>query len=249
MHGFEAPPLSPILTDVATSPRAALECVASLGFRWVQLCATQPGLRPRELDRSGRRDLRATLCRYGLAPSGLDCWIPPEHYTDPGLADRAATALLATVELAGELGQLPVSVRFPADGADELLDAIAAQAARWSVRVADHDLERIERPAPDPIGLGVDPVAWLASEIDPVAGVLRGGALLVSARLSDLRRGGGRCAIGEADDGRLDVNGYRAALLGADYRAPVVVDTRGWIDPVTGLRRTKERWEADLLPA
>ena len=38
----------------------------------VQLSAAQAGLRPRELDRSARRDLLATLRRRELAVAGID---------------------------------------------------------------------------------------------------------------------------------------------------------------------------------
>ena len=48
--------LAPTLAALGDRPRTAIDRLAGLGFRAVQLSASQPGLRPRELDRSGRRD-------------------------------------------------------------------------------------------------------------------------------------------------------------------------------------------------
>jgi hypothetical protein len=47
-----------------------------MGFRSVQLSAAQPGLRPRELDRSGRRDLLARLSRLQMPAAGLESGWP-----------------------------------------------------------------------------------------------------------------------------------------------------------------------------
>src|SRR5690606_13026801 len=71
-------------------PRAPIEAAAKAGFRAVALDASAAGLRPRDLDRSARRDLAALLRRLELAFAGLDLWIPPEHFASPEHADRAA---------------------------------------------------------------------------------------------------------------------------------------------------------------
>ena len=62
---------------VAMEPRAAIEWAAGLGYRAVQLDGAAAGVRARDLDRSGRRDLAALLRRLQLGFSGLDLWIPP----------------------------------------------------------------------------------------------------------------------------------------------------------------------------
>ena len=73
-------PLAPTLAPLGEQPRAALARLSKLGFRHVQLDATQPGLRPRELDRSARRHLAATLRRPEDSPIGVDLWVPASHF-------------------------------------------------------------------------------------------------------------------------------------------------------------------------
>ncbi|MEM7756072.1 MAG: hypothetical protein AAF297_10600, partial [Planctomycetota bacterium] len=69
--------------------KAAIGAVSAMGARAIQLDATRAGLRPRDLERSARRDLAATMRREELAFSGVDLWIPPHHFVDPDRADRA----------------------------------------------------------------------------------------------------------------------------------------------------------------
>ena len=71
--------LAPTISDLDAAPRRAISQLSDAGFRAAQLSASQPGLRPRELDQSGRRDLLATLRRREVSASGIDAWIPPEH--------------------------------------------------------------------------------------------------------------------------------------------------------------------------
>lgn len=83
-----------------------------MGFTAVQLDAAAAGVRPRELGPSARRDLVARLRRRSLRPVGLDLWIPPAHFRDPGTVDRASDAMLAAIELAADLGRLDLAVQF-----------------------------------------------------------------------------------------------------------------------------------------
>ena len=62
---------------------AALERLAAAGVRRVQLSASQVTLRPRELDRSGRRDLLILLRRLELSAGGLDAWVPTARLNTP----------------------------------------------------------------------------------------------------------------------------------------------------------------------
>lgn len=92
---------------------AALAWVASHGVAGVQLSATHPSMRPRDLGVSARRDLRATLARYELVVTGIDAWIPSDHFVDPAHADRAIEAACAACELASDLGRVPVTLQLP----------------------------------------------------------------------------------------------------------------------------------------
>ncbi|MFM9144330.1 MAG: hypothetical protein ACKORL_02915 [Phycisphaerales bacterium] len=80
----------PLAATVAPlgDPASAFAWLSAAGIRGAQLSATQPGMRPRELGESARRDLRATLVRLELVASGIDAWIPTSHFTDPATVER-----------------------------------------------------------------------------------------------------------------------------------------------------------------
>jgi sugar phosphate isomerase/epimerase len=187
-----------------------------MGFRSVQLSAAQPGLRPRELDRSGRRDLLARLRRLQLPAAGLDLWIPAAHFTDPARVDRAVATVAAAIELAGDLGRCPVCMVLPGEDARPLVAAIAELALRHGVRVADHAVPQEAGGTNPSIGAGIDPAMWLNRDEDPVAAVAEYARDLVSVRL--------------ADDPRFDEAAFGEALMACAYRGPVVVDLRDSAD-------------------
>ena len=66
------------LAPLAPEPRTGLLRASQLGVRAVQLSAGQPGTRPRDLDRSGRRDLLVAARRLELELGGIDAWFSPE---------------------------------------------------------------------------------------------------------------------------------------------------------------------------
>lgn len=231
----------------AQSPRPAIERAAALGFRWVQLDATAPGLRPRDLDRSARRDLAALLRRLELGLSGLDLWIPPAHFADPARADRALDATTQAVELAADLaalsttppGRPPVSLALPAKLADELRQQLASTAGARGITIADHAWPaRAGLDPAAPIAAGFDPAAVLLAGLDPAREVPKLAAPPASARLSDLSPAG-RVPPGE---GGLDELTYTVALDVKGYRAPLVLDLRGLPRPERTARETLERW-------
>jgi len=244
-----APTLSPLLaaSDDPADIRAALARVSSLRFRHLQLSATQAGLRPRDLDRSARRDLLATLRRHELELSGLDCWIPASHFNDPNHQNRAVDAVRAAIELAADLGRVPISVALPADIADQPLPTwrsdLAAHAGRFGIAVADHAVPPSARDGGGGAAeIGIDPAALLSHSLDPAAMVHQNANRLAAARLSDLDQTGLRCPLGANADGRLDVLAYRVALTLAEFNRPVILDARQWIDPWKGLAISQERW-------
>lgn len=190
------PPLSLALTGlprgVPDSLRTHLDLASRLTYRSVTLDATLPTLRPRELDRSARRDLASLMRRRELTCAGLDLWIPPEHFTNPTEQDRALAAVLAAIELAADLARLSasavvstarasapssISICLPHAAPSDLIAQIDARAATCGVRIADHTFpppQSPDHPAPRAaIGLGIDPAALLLANLDPAAIILR----------------------------------------------------------------------------
>jgi len=242
------PPLAPTVAALDVAPRDAFSRLSSMGFRYVQLGALAPGLRPRDLGRSARRDLLATLRRREMTVSGLDAWIPAAHYVDPARSDRAVATLLEVIDLAGDMGPCPVSLTLPRDDDGSLpaelapvRDAIAERASTAGVAIADHGRPVV---ADECLGVGVDPAAWLADGADPSDAIVPHGSRLVSVRLVDLLTTGMRGPIGDPSDARLDVTAYRVALSVAAYTAPVVLDARQWTDPWPGLAQSAAAWTA-----
>jgi len=188
-----------------------------MGFRSVQLSAAQPGLRPRELDCSGRRDLMTRLQRLQMPAAGLDLWIPTEHFLDPARVDRAMAAVGTAVELAADLGRCSLSLVLPGGEAQPLVEAIAEQALRFGVRVADHAVPPGVAASSPSIGAGIDPAAWLAQDEDPSAAAREHARDLVSVRL--------------CDDPKFDADAFQEALMTCAYRGPIVIDLRECADP------------------
>lgn len=243
--------LALVETPEAASPRAALAWARKHDFAWVQLDATQKGIRPRELDGSARRDLAATASRTGVRISGLDLWVPPEHFLQNETVDRAVSAVVDAAGLLGDLVNLgaapmgtPVSILLPDGVASSVVAAIDAAADKAGVLIADHAVE----PA---TGAGIDPALHLMAGRDPteaVAGKNSGlavGGGLVAARLSDANAMG-RCAVGS---GKLEVLSYAVALSTAEWRSTVTVDVRGLPDSRVGVARAVEAWrDATTMP-
>lgn len=214
--------------------------VASLGVRAVHLDATLDSLRPRQLDRSARRDVAAILRRHEIAMSGLDLWIPPEHFANPAHSERALDAAIAALELAGELAPLVgagsrpvVSVLTPVGLASDVAEQLASAALRSGSVLADHRIASANAAKPSEgtnlaassLGVGIDPAAVLLAGSDPAVGVLHAGERLVSARLSDATTAG-RIAPGESGS-RLDLLAYVVALRTIGHHGHAIIDLRG----------------------
>lgn len=223
--------------EIGTDPRSQIAWAGGAAYRAVQLDGTARGVRPRELDRSGRRDVAALLRRHGLVSSGVDLFIPPDHLIDPAHADRAIAALLGAIELSAELAALTggtpvVSTMLPHDpAADTAIHTIAEAAQARGVRIADCAWPPLEQHGPEsPIAVGIDPATvFLAGDgtddvpRDPGAAVSGMRGRLASVRLSDIDAGG-RVAPG---DGKLDELAYVVAIATSAFRGFLVVDLRG----------------------
>ena len=241
------------------NPRAIIDAIASTSTqghpRGVALDATHPGLRPRTLSRSARRDLAATLRRSELAFVGLDLWIPPEHFTDPAHAHRAIEALTQACELTTELSTLVggaskavVSTMLPSelDPADR--QALDAAAQRLGAIIADHHPEptHLEAHSTDLIAgldsglaIGIDPALILMNAQSPGKSVTHAGKALASARLNDVNPMG-RCAVG-APGSKLDLTSYAGALIVAG-QPWVTLDVRDMPDPIAAIERAQHAW-------
>jgi len=249
------PPLGATLAPLGEDPIAGLEALRSIGFLAVQLSATQPGMRPRELDASARRDLTVRLRRLEMRCVGVDLWIPPEHFASPAHADRAVDAVRQTVALAADLGRVPVSTALPVQtdtNAQILRDVrlqISSAAAHAGVEVADHGSDAVtgawEGTADDPIGVGIDPAMLLSLGQDPVASVTRCSQRLRAARVVDMLQSGMRAPPGEADGARLQLGEYVLALAGAGFQRSPVADARNWTQPRAGLERVRALWQEE----
>lgn len=213
-------------------PKRAISWAASTGAVGLVIDAARAGFRPRELDASSRRDLGATIRRQGLVFSGIDLWVPPEHFTSPANADRAFDALRGSCELARALASesdsgAVVSVMLPDEQA--VLTTAASIAERVGAAIADHSAAcfNAERNVHDHAHRpGLDPATLFAVGMDPVAIAAKHAATLASARISDLGPMG-RVAAGTA---RLDLGAYRVTLGVAGYIGPLVIDLRGLRD-------------------
>jgi sugar phosphate isomerase/epimerase len=229
--------LAPLMPAAGLSPRQALERLAAVGFGHIQFSASQPGLRPRELDASARRDLLALLRRHELAPSGIDAWIPLAHFDESASVDRAVAATHGAIDLAADLGRIPVSLILPE--AAEPLQSIMAHAQHHGVPLADHAMPIVAREG---VGIGIDPAACLANASDPATIVTQYSGRITSARLNDLLRTGQRGPPGDSAGGRLDVTAFKIALSIARHRQPIIIDARQWSDPWAGIQAASHIW-------
>ncbi|MEX0886194.1 MAG: TIM barrel protein [Phycisphaeraceae bacterium] len=263
-HGSDlslAPTLRPLIQSAGGTLRAALDGLAARGIGPVQLDATVPGLRPRELDERARRDLTALIRRRGAYTAGLDVFIPRRHFIEPASVDRAMAAAVAAIELAADLGRLPVSLALPVGRLDAALREVLVEAAdgrgvRLAVHAEDqldaleHWLDDVDLPA---LGAGLDPAPLLARGGDPVQAAQRLAHHLAVARLSDvermatddeadgLRGEAVRCPVGS---GSLDLPAYRVSVDLAQQRVgPVVLDLRGLANAFEAVGAAGRAWD------
>lgn len=203
---------------------------AEAGFRAVQLNAAAMDARPRDLDRSARRDLSATLRRNELTSSGVDLWIPPAHFTDPARADRAADAVSEALVFAADLasltgGRAVVCVTLPDDaGAVGVVAAIVDRARAAGTLLADASWPQVWTAAG--VAACVDPATIIAARqpgVTPAKAAASLGAGAACLRLSDTASG----ARVEPGAGELDLLAYAAALSVIADPGPPVLDLRG----------------------
>jgi hypothetical protein len=154
-------------------------------------CSSRPlgrGCARATLDGAARRALKALLRRIELTPSGVDLWIPSGHFADPARSDRAVAAVSETVELAAELGRVPVSFNLP---------SIASEDADLR-DVVESMLGHADRHGIDLVDCATPPASDAVRATLAHAGRLRvgGGSCRVAGPARRSRRGdrGARCA-------------------------------------------------------
>lgn len=252
-HGSDlslAPTLRPWVTQGQLSVRQALAQLAKLKFHAVQLDATLSGIRPRELDQRSRKDLLAVLTRSSMQIAGLDCFIPRKDFKALDTVDRAMGAALATIEMASDLGRVPVSLALPVeDVAEDVKSALLTAADALGVVLAIHAEDKLDSlvqwvsTVNQPVlGMSMDPASLIASDHDPVQLAQKHGDQLVIGRLSDYRQDTNlRCSVGE---GSLDVMSYRLMLdMAKARRGPVVLDLRGLEYPQQAAIEGMQAWD------
>jgi hypothetical protein len=247
------PPLAATIEPLGADAREGMLAAAALGFRSVQLSATQPGMRPRELDSGDRRGLRAALSRIGVSCGGVDLWIPQSHFIDAAHVDRALSALDSACGLAADLGRCTVCTSLPAEMSAESWQAVAGSADRHGVRVADfavrpgNDAARADVPY-ELVGCGIDPAALIAAGIEPAMHAASLGRRVTAARIVDLLASGMRGPPGEPSGARLDLAAFAAALALGGAAPACCADARQWMDPRAGLASTLARWTGTSDP-
>lgn len=256
-HGSDltlAPTLRPWVTQGQLSVKQSLTQLAKLGFDGVQLDATLSGIRPRELDQRSRQDLLAVLTRNSMRLAGLDCLIPRKDFISVQKVDRAVTAASSAIELAADLGRVPVSLALPVEQlAQDVKTALLTAADAQGVTLAIHAEDQMDALAnwvtdiDEPIlGMSMDPASLISSDDDPVQRVEQHGDRLTVGRLSDYRMDTNlRCAVGE---GSLDLMSYRLMLDMAKGRTgPVVLDLRGLEYPQKAAVTAMQAWDDAVM--
>lgn len=219
-----------------------LDFISRSGFDGVQLSASQPGLRPRELDAGARRALRERFRRLELVVSGIDLWIPVEHFADAALVSRATDACMESLRWAEWLGRAPLSMVLPSnDAAGEVRAILLREADRRGVSIVDFAEPAV---AEGPVRIGLD-VARLRSRHEPMleAIVLAGGGL-GAIRLSLPDSTAGRQPFRPGGEGLEVLREVQVSLRSGGFPGLPVADARSWPDARAGLRSTRDAWNA-----
>lgn len=217
------------IPDARERLTSAAEAAAHAGIPALHLDATLPGIRPRELDRSARRDLVAIAKRHNLSFTGCDLFIPPTHFTSPQHQQRAADAVRQAIVFAAELRTLGATAAVvcietaepaakptePTVNAASLLTDLVSHARDHGVTLCDctSDTSLLAR--------GLDIAAILARNEDPAAAILTHKPACL--RLADWN-GRARVAFGE---GRADATAISATVSVAAPAALGIFDFRG----------------------
>lgn len=266
-----APTVGPVVRQLGISLVKVIDQFSAAGFQSVQLDASLSGIRPRELSPVARRDLLGTLTRRGMLLAGVDLFIPRKDFLDGSLVDKAMAAALAGIELAADLGRVPLSLPVPVNKMDSsalstLVEAADGRGVSLAIHAEDQLkalsewITRVDLPC---LGMALDPAAVLARS-KPAEDVVNAHAKkLIVARLSDFTITGGgdddedtsdhnqnnsqsnatglRCIVGQ---GELNLLAYRIALdLAQSRHGSVVFDLRNMENVMQAAAAGKAAWD------
>ncbi|MEM0915298.1 MAG: hypothetical protein AAGK09_11895 [Planctomycetota bacterium] len=199
----------------------------------VMMDATAADVRPRMLDRAGRRELAATVKRLGQRCVGLDLLVPPEHFESAANADRAVGAVVDAIGLAADLrgfgaaADEPVAcVSMGSEPVGGVLESIGAASERDGVRVA-------VLGGPEGAGcVAVELGPWARSGVDAASKIAEVGALLGVVRVDRFDRR----TLGE-------VGACVGAMSVASPGAVGVADLTDSADPGRALEACAQAWD------
>ncbi|MFH1024425.1 MAG: sugar phosphate isomerase/epimerase family protein [Planctomycetota bacterium] len=234
--------------------REGIRLAKAAGCDAVQAEITPGGEITPDLSRSGRREFRHLLEKYGLALSALAVRTGKD-FADPAAAERAAASLVRAVALAGDIGApvvtlAPVEVPEEGAGADALhfiLRTLVAAGEPAGVRIAPGTgtaapeiLEALDKALHGTIGFNLDPAADILAGRSPGGTARRIARKVVHVQARDARRGEGdpakgvRCVLGE---GAADVPVLARILLEADYEGFWTVGPEPGDDPAKAVKQ------------
>ncbi|MBS0188288.1 MAG: hypothetical protein JSS51_09475 [Planctomycetes bacterium] len=236
-------PLSLSISGITANPREAISLAAgwmtAVGQPRIQLDAAMAGIRPRELERSARRDLASLLKRSAVAATGLDLFLPPQHLAESAHVDRAVSAITGAIELLSELASLGaletrvLCLSLPPKPLASALAAISSVAQEHGVAIADFSFPPAS-DLPASISRGIDCALAIAASQDVAA--LVASSAPGAIRLSDWD-GTRRVPVGK---GRLETRSLVAAASVSAPNVPVVIDLRG----IDGLASNPQAWQS-----
>lgn len=256
---MKRPELSVCLDDLQLQVREALDRARWLGFRAVDVSATEGPISPGELARSGQRHLLRHLDDLGLRLGSLRGPVAGPGYGSGADGERRLETMLGVMRIASALGVPVVATSVAGGGADrddrwgrevEALTMLANDADRLGVIVAVETagvgtsrlrqvLSEINCPN---LAVCCDSGAMLAAGEDPhsIADTLPGRIKLVRARdavAGEPGTPGYEVAIGE---GQLDPPRFLAALSEAGFTGDIVVARTGGRDAEADIRKGRE---------
>ena len=211
------------------SARGLIEWVSAEGCRGLVLDAIHPETRPRDLGRSARRDLAASIRRAELEWKGIDVFVPAAHLASAEHSDRALAAVIGAIDLAGELrtmgiGDEPVvTLDLPDELTEGVVRTIADAAERAGVIAAclseKHQLFK----------RAIDLDAMHEAGADVVGA-------LTSARTAQVRWGGPRI------ERRVDLFSVRGAIAIRKEHCAAVLDLSRTIEPTRTIGTAIAAW-------
>lgn len=248
--------VAPLLSHVPGRFKGAFHAIAEAGLHAVQLSASVPGMRPRELDRRARKDLQAQIARSGLMIAGIDLMIPRDHWLDSQFQDHAVSAMTATLQMAADLGHLTVSTALPVqDLPEDIRHHLLSAVDGYQIALAVHAEDQLDalntwqqQTSIDGLQTALDPAGLIAMHMNPTDTLLQHTDRLRLLRLDDFDQllvgaEGGRCPLGK---GELDIQSLKIAAGTVNALRSIVIELRGLREPVTAMHQAVEQWQRCL---